>query len=122
MKPFDLKKAKLGHKVITKDGRNVRIVCFDFKYQTDKTGMIVLVNSGDSETQFTYSTDGHFVNSYNDVYYGDYDLFMAPVGAWYNVYKINERLEIKVSDPFHTEELAKAWANENSKTIYIEFD
>lgn len=121
MKPFDLEKAKLGHKVITRDGRNVRIVCFDYKYQTDKTGMLVLVNSGDSEASFAYHFDGHFVTSYSKEC-ENYDLFMAPVGAWYNVYKINETLEIKVSPPFNTEELAKHWANENSKTIYIEFD
>ena len=31
MKEFDLKAAKAGKKVMTRDGRNVRIVCFDCK-------------------------------------------------------------------------------------------
>ena len=31
LKPFDLEAAKAGAKVITRDGRPVRIICFDRK-------------------------------------------------------------------------------------------
>lgn len=40
LKPFDLEKAKQGAKVVTRDGRPVRIICWD-KLDDDNTYPIV---------------------------------------------------------------------------------
>ena len=57
LKPFELQKAKDGKPVCTKDGRNVRIICFDCK---DEAFPIVALVSGSSEKEevISYDKDG----------------------------------------------------------------
>lgn len=73
MKKFDLEKAKAGDKVVTRDGREVRIVCFD---RAGKHPMIALVKNDDgAEGLVTFSLDG---NCCFDGEETPLDLFMAP--------------------------------------------
>ncbi len=46
MKEFDLEKAKAGHPVCTRDGRETRILCFDRK---GGSPIVVLVKDADNE-------------------------------------------------------------------------
>lgn len=83
MKPFDLEKAKAGHPVCTRDGRDARIICFDRK---GPLPIVALVTDFYwRETALCFNDDG----SFND---GGcchpVDLFMKPTKTTYyiNVY------------------------------------
>lgn len=57
--PFDIEKAKSGkYKIQTKDGKNVRIVCWDRKCTTTNT-IIALIDEGDFERTIRYTKKGH---------------------------------------------------------------
>ena len=57
-KPFDVEAAKRGAKVETRDGRPVRIVCYDRK---SNYPIIALVNYGDEELTSAYSIEGKYL-------------------------------------------------------------
>lgn len=86
MKKFDLELAKEGHPVQTKDGRPVRIICYD-RAGTDYP-MVALVKMPDTEKEQTvhYTLDGRFNLDQED---NKFDLVMAPteVEGWVNLYK-----------------------------------
>lgn len=86
LKPFDLEKAKAGARVVTRDGRNVRIICWD-RVHTDYP-VVALVERKDEtkEDTETYTLDGACVEGEKN----SIDLFMAPaiVEKWVNVYKM----------------------------------
>lgn len=86
MKQFNLEEylKNPSRKVVTRDGRNARIVC------TNKKGIdpiVALVTKYDSDTElaYTYTKNGEFVGSIIT----KYDLFFAPEKheGWINVYK-----------------------------------
>ena len=85
LKPFDLEKAKAGAKVVTRDGRNVRIICWDLKYDMYPIVALVMDKDGTEEEIETYTLDGEGVEGEKF----PFDLFMAPttVERWVNVYK-----------------------------------
>lgn len=89
MKPFDLEKAKAGKPVCTRDGKPVRILCYD-RVSTENYCIVALIKISDNyEDIKSYTTDGH--------YYGgkehDNDLMMAPVKheGWVNVYSSDKK-------------------------------
>lgn len=58
MKPFNLEQAKAGKPVCTRDGREVRIICFDVKNE-DFPIMALVYNSKDNfEFDCAYTKDG----------------------------------------------------------------
>lgn len=75
MKPFDLELAKKKHPVQTRDGRSVRILCYD---RDDKIYPIVgLVKSKNKEKEniFTFTLNGESsIHSF-----AQEDLFMSPI-------------------------------------------
>lgn len=88
LKPFDLEKAKAGAKVVTRDGRPVRIICWD---RVDDTYPIVALvkcteNGKTEERILIYTNEGRY---WDGVDKNINDLFMAPtvVERWMNVYK-----------------------------------
>lgn len=83
LKPFDLKAAKLGKPVCTRDGRNARIICFDLK--NDEYPIVAAVGNDSSETLFSYTTNGEIANGIES----DKDLMMLPEKkeGWVNLYK-----------------------------------
>lgn len=88
-KPFDLKAAKNGARVVTRDGQPVRIICFD------KQGgclIVALVKKTGGEALFFYNIDGGMAGA-DDDYYKKYDLFMALTKhqAYVNIYKGSSR-------------------------------
>lgn len=121
MKQFNLEEylKNPSRKVVTRDGRNVRIVC------TNKKGVdpiVALVTKYDSDTElaYTYTKNGEFVGSIIT----KYDLFFAPEKheGWVNVYKAGNTPH---SDTciWPTEEEAKKWINDNYvATVKIEWE
>lgn len=84
MKPFNLKEAKEGRPVTTKDGNPVRILCFDRDNLTD-TPILALVNLDGTEMARYYRNDGsHDTGS-------GLDLVMATVykEGWIRLYRGN---------------------------------
>ena len=86
MKEFNLEEylKNPNQKVVTKDGREVRIICTDAK---NEEPIIALVynNIRDEENVYTYNRDGYFYKD-ND---SCLDLFFATVKkeGWVNLYK-----------------------------------
>jgi hypothetical protein len=86
MKEFNLEQAKAGKPVCTRDGRNVRIICFDAKIGTRIT-IIALVKNINTNTEdlHLYTIRGRFfINGGTS----DNDLFMKPEKkeGWINIY------------------------------------
>lgn len=64
--PFDVEMAKrisngeVDGKIITRDGKDVRIVCWDYKSMSGNYPLFALINGDTQEISFTYSEDGKF--------------------------------------------------------------
>lgn len=88
MKNFDLEKAKAGHPVCTRDGKEVRILCFDKK---GRFPVVALVKDGDNEDAFSYDDTGRYIDDGKEY---PYDLFMKTVKQekWINIYDSNRHL------------------------------
>jgi hypothetical protein len=70
--PFDLyKSTQKGYKVVTRDGKPVRIIRTDRK--SDHANIVVLVDMGTHESVLAYCDDGVFLPSERE---SDYDLFL----------------------------------------------
>ena len=72
-----------SQKVITKDGKSVRIICTDAKQDYPVIGLLSLDDK--SETTVYYKKNGHWLADNQD----EWDLFFAPIKreGWINVYK-----------------------------------
>ena len=89
MKQFNLEEylKNPSQKVITRDGREVRIICTDAK--GDEPIVALLYNKNrDEENVYTYNRDGYFYKN-ND---SCLDLVFAPIKreGWINVYSEQE--------------------------------
>lgn len=83
MKPFDLKAAKAGAPICTRDGRPVRILCFDAKHNYP---IKALINTDNIREDFAeYTINGEFYNNQTE---DSFDLMMAPLKheGWINIY------------------------------------
>ena len=80
--PFDVERAKRisngeeEGKIITRDGKEVRIICFDVK--NDKYPIIGLVKEGDKEAPETFKKNGIYTPDEKEC---EYDLFLS-VPEW----------------------------------------
>ena len=84
LRPFNLEEAKAGKPVCTRDGRKVRIICFDRNYSS--FSIVALVsNSYGEELVYSYTKDGRAIA----IDYTDVDLMMLPEKheGWVNIYK-----------------------------------
>lgn len=86
MKQFDIEKYLENPKqrVVTRDGRNVRIICTDRRADDDHRPIVSLVEDHDSEVLVLLYEDGTHSDANDDL-----DLFFAPKKhtAWINIYK-----------------------------------
>ena len=106
MEEFSLEKylKNPNRKVVTRDGRSVRIVCtnrLDENYH-----VIALVNNEDSEKCYIYTTFGKFDGYKNRDC--ELDLFFAPQKkeGWINLFKVNSATT--TGEVYNTEEEAKS--------------
>lgn len=106
LKPFDIKKAKEGYPVCTRDGRKARIICFDYNGETGDYPIVALVhyNKGNKcyERVLKYTSDGLF-NKYGDCQHDD-DLMMLleKKEGWVNVYRDCDGANITKDDNIYS--------------------
>lgn len=78
MKPFNEELAKAGAKVITRNEKPVRILCFDLKspvYTIAAAVMVEFDGGKEEERPHSYTVTGNFYESGTE---SELDLFMAP--------------------------------------------
>ena len=90
LKPFDLKAAKAGKTVCTRDGRKARIICFDRKGDMSITALITN-KAIDNDNKVSEIEEVHFYyenGSCNEYQEYRYDLMMLPEKkeGWINIY------------------------------------
>ena len=97
--PFDVQRAKRisngeeEGKIVTRDGKEVRIICFDLK--NDKYPIIGLVKEGDKEAPETFKKNGIYAPDEKEC---EYDLFLS-VPEW-TTFKDGDILISKAGYPF----------------------
>ena len=87
MKPFNINLAKAKHPIQTRDGRPVRIICYDVK--NPDYDIVALVNHGDNyELVKTYKSDGRSSTGMSN---SSYDLFMVSTEyvKYVNIYNLH---------------------------------
>lgn len=85
MKPFDIELAKANHPVQTRDGRLVRIICYDRQSHCNSYPIVALVPIEGREETVYYTANGVYSESQES----SLDLFMTSktVECWVNLYK-----------------------------------
>ena len=87
MEQFSLEKylANPSRKVVTRNGRNVRIVCTDMKYKVYPILALEEIPDDNSEYVYAFTKDGNY--EIDDL--SIHDLFFAPEKheGWINVYR-----------------------------------
>ena len=124
MKKFNLEEylKDPSKKVVTRDGREVRIICTDAKGD-EPIIALVYNNIREEENVYTYNREGIFYKD-ND---SCLDLFFAPIKreGWINVYKFEDDKRT-IGCLFESEEEANLHkydrASEYIKTIKIEWE
>lgn len=103
MKEFNLNEylKNLSQKVVTKDGRKVRIICTNAK---NEFPIIALITNDDKEVLMDYNNNGKV--SPDEM--TDLDLFFAPIKreGWVNIFK-DEELPFINGDIYKSEKEAK---------------
>lgn len=88
LKPFDIQKAREGKPVCTRDGRKVRIICFDGKGDQP---IIALVEAKGNKDALIEKVERYFINGHSvfEVRETNNDLMMLPEkkDGWVNVYQ-----------------------------------
>ena len=89
MKQFNLEEVKKdpSKKVVTRDGREVRIICTDFKSQMNKPVIALIKEDEDEENAFNFKENGRWHLPENEESLKD--LFFATIKkeGWVNLYK-----------------------------------
>jgi hypothetical protein len=93
-----------NQKVVTRDGRPVRIICTDRKHERPIIALIK-EKDGTEETIHTYNTQGEF---WANNEFSNLDLMFAPTKkeGWVNIFKINST--IITGEVYNTEKEAKS--------------
>lgn len=123
MKPFNLEEylTNPSKKVITRDGKDARIICTDRRDSYFPIVALVAKEPKAEETARYYTKDGKFYTSFPC----GFDLFFATEKheGWVNVYKSGFGWSLGASI-WQTEEEAKKWigADDYATTIKIEWE
>ena len=123
LKPFNIDEAKAGKPVYTRDGRQVRIVCFDKKDKNDVYPILALIPINNPrgvpyEIIANYTEDGKIVKDSAIVHNGDLMMVADKKEGYVNIYK-------SVDNIFQTEEEAKSHKDDFSNyitTVKIEME
>ena len=122
MEQFSLEKylANPSRKLVTRDGRNARIICTDRK-DLDFPIIALIENiSGKGEKAYSYTKEGWNYDYCSD----NLELFFAPEKheGWINVYRGLESGKLYCANVFESEELAKGVGQGSIATIKIEWE
>ena len=120
MKHFSLEEylANPSRKVVTRDGRSVRIRCTDRKSEEQPIVALVESLTEDSEYVGTYRKDGRWSTSGCA---SDLDLFFAPEKkeGWFNIYHYDDfGFYIRQNQPYKSKEEADEVAKANFRTFF----
>ena len=122
MKQFNLEEylANPSIKIVTREGKPVRIICTDAKFE--KYQVLALITKKDGQEMLaTLDTSGKFRDGYDS----HLDLFFAPEKheGWINLYKSGNGWSLG-ANIWQTEEEAKKWvgAADYATTIKIEWE
>ena len=126
MKPFSLEEylKNPNRKVVTRDGRPVRIICTDRKGSNQPViALISLSEIANKEVVSSFTTDGYYFQEPGT----SQDLFFAPEKheRWINLYKWDNSTRYYVSKPFDSEEEAMEFGRKDDnylKTLKIEWE
>ena len=124
MEQFSLEKylANPSRKLVTRDGRNARIVSTDRRYENYP--IVALVQISDNyinEEVYTYTKDGEFEAEQST----RHDLFFAPEKheGWVNLYKgLTTNTRYFCEDVYDSEEEAKKKSGGAIATVKIEWE
>lgn len=106
MKPFDIELAKAGHPVRTRDGKPVRIICYDRISEANRSIVGLVKEEDDRECVYFYYKHGrHFDNGLES----DVDLVMAPRERWVNVLRHKLGDEEVAPTIYETKEIAESY-------------
>ena len=126
MKQFNLEEylKNPSRKVVTGDGRNVRIICTDAKISAFHSIIALVGESNGNETIITYTNEGRY---YSRIPSKTNDLFFAPEKheGWVNIYKEFESDSNYMGRICNSEEEAKNTPDINGiylATIKIEWE
>ena len=121
LKPFDLEAAKSGKPVCTRDGRKARIICFDYKGDSNAYPILALIPTSNlsgvpSEIIAKYTEDGRYAK-YNNVENNE-DLMMLTEKkeGWINVYQLNTCYKTKEEAEANID---RDYENEYVRTVKI---
>ena len=121
MKEFNLQEylANPSQKVMTRDGRKVRIVCTDMK---NKQPVLALITEGNREDIHFYSQNGVWCNDFPN---HKLDLVFAPIKkkGWTNIFRY--KTDLYSGDIFETKEKAEKMGKLSKNyitTIKIEWE
>lgn len=124
MKQFSLEEFKKdpSKKVVTRDGREVRIVCTDYKSDYPIIGLVTIEEN--KELAYNFQKNGRYYFSENK---SSLDLFFAPIKreGWVNIFR-DRGGAFSSQFIFETEKKAKEVIGKNHKsyitTIKIEWE
>lgn len=88
--PFDLELAKkitnkdVKGRIVTEDGHEVRIICYDYRHFGGKNRLVALIDLGDNEIALSYNNEGKEIDNREKfaihlevpTYYRDYSNFV----------------------------------------------
>lgn len=118
MKQFDIEKYLENPKqrVVTRDGRNVRIICTDRRADDDHRPIVSLVEDHNSEVLVLLYEDGTHSDANDDL-----DLFFAPKKheGWINLYQMDYGVYAN-SDVYPTKEEAERYGKFSSHASYVD--
>ena len=113
MEKFNLEKylANPSRKVVTRNGRNIRIVCTDKRDLNFPIIALIETIPGGEEVAYSYTKDGKYYTACSDIL----DLFFAPEKheGWINVYRYSDGGHAYAGAVYDSKEDA-----EKRKTIY----
>ena len=120
MKRFSLQEylANPSQKIVTRDGKQVRILCTDAKGDYPIVGLIHYHYGDEREIPENYTENG---SCYIDNDESSNDLFFAPKQGegWVNIYKMPDTYELETSIIFNTKEEAEFHSVDNPNYIAI---
>ena len=118
MEQFSLEKylANPSRKMVTRDGRNARIICTDRRDLNFPIIALIENISGGGEKACSYTKDGRHYTDCSDIF----DLFFAPEKheGWVNIYKSNYG-GYELSQVYQRKEDAETEKYINDSDVYV---
>lgn len=106
MKRFNIEEAKAGKHVMTRDGRPVRIICFDRKHQGYP--IMALVDNGNGFEQcMAFTLNGKYCENLGHVSPSDLHMETELKTGWVNVFKKQDDITRLGNNIYDTMELAQ---------------